>query len=424
MESVIDFYLILQGEIMSFENTLKEFSKAAEIMGLNKETIELLVNPKESLLVSLPVRMDSGEVKIFKGFRVRFNDALGPSKGGIRFHPHVDLDEVKTLAFLMTYKCAVSGLPFGGSKGGVIVNTKKLSEHELERLSRAYIRSISHIIGVDRDIPAPDMYTTPQIMAWMLDEYEHIRQKHEPGVITGKPIYLGGARGRESSTSLGGFHILLKAMKAFNITNKKVVVQGFGNVGSFAAKFLYEKGFKVLAVSDSKGGIYNESGLDIEKVLEHKKKTKHVKDFEGANNITNEELLELETDVLVLGAMENQVTQENAHRVKANLILEMANGPITPEADVILDKKQVPIIPDILANAGGVVGSYYEWVQNRTGEWWPESVFRDKLKAQMDHAFDEVFVTYETFKSKNINFRQAAYITAIEKVANAERARL
>ena len=395
--------------------------KVAGKLKLNQSEIDILTIPKSTFTFSFPVIMDDGSTKIFTGYRTQFNNARGPTKGGIRFHPEVDLEDVKTLAFLMTLKCAVVNLPFGGAKGGVVVDPKKLSKGELERLSRAFVRELYRFIGPETDIPAPDVNTNPQVMAWMLDEYEKITGKHAPGFITGKPIELGGSVVREFSTSLGGFFVLREIIKKikFNPKDAKVVVQGFGNVGLNIAKILHEQKYKIIAVSDSKTGIYNENGLDIKKVIEYKEKNKSLNGFK-AKEITNKEILELECDVLIPSALGDQITQENANKIKTKIILEMANGPITPEADVILEKKGIIVAPDILANAGGVVVSYFEWVQNSMNYYWTEDEVLKKLEEYMVAATTEVEKECKNFKG---SIRDALYILAINKILQAERLR-
>ncbi|MCD6414455.1 MAG: Glu/Leu/Phe/Val dehydrogenase [Candidatus Diapherotrites archaeon] len=409
-------------KINPFESAQKQLDEAAEVMHLKPEILEVLKHPKRLLTVNFPVRMDDGSVKVFQGYRVQHNDARGPTKGGIRFHPNVSLDEVKALATWMTWKCAVAGIPYGGAKGGVIVNPKELSEGELERLSRAFIQAIHRFIGPERDIPAPDVYTNPKIMAWMMDEYSRLVGKNTPGVITGKPLSVGGSKGRGTATSQGGVYVLNKALEKQGLKPEKtrVAVQGFGNAGSFAAIILANDGYKIVAVSDSRGGILNESGLDPEAVLKHKKETGSVTGFPGSKKITNEELLELDCDVLVPAALENQITRENASKIKAKIVLELANGPTTPEADGILHKNGTLVIPDILANSGGVTVSYFEWVQNTMGYYWSEEEVKEKLKKIMEDAFEGVYVLMEKHK---VNMRTAAYMLAVRRVADAMEAR-
>lgn len=400
----------------AFSVAKKQLEDVVKIIKLERTIHNILVEPERIIQVELPVKMDNGEEKSFKAYRVQHNSALGPTKGGIRYHPDVNLDEVKALAMWMTWKCAIAGLPYGGAKGGVTLDPKKLSKKELERLSREYIKAIKNYIGPDKDIPAPDVYTNAQVMAWMLDEYEKQTGKHCPGVITGKPIELGGSLGREEATAQGGVFVLEEAMKTFGLKEKTVAIQGMGNVGGNTAKILHKKGFKIVGVSDSKGGVYDEKGLDVKKVLEHKEKTSSVINFSGSRNISNEELLELPVAILIPAALENQITKENAENVKAKIILELANGPTTPEADKILFKKEVFVVPDVLANAGGVVVSYFEWVQNNEGYYWKLEEVNEKLKKIMTKSFNSVYETSQRYKT---DMRTAALILAVERVAQA-----
>ena len=396
--------------------------KVAEKLKLNESEIDILTIPKRTFTFSFPVIMDDGSTKIFTGYRIQFNNARGPTKGGLRFHPEVDLEDVKMLSFLMALKCAVANIPFGGAKGGVTVDPKKISKGELERVSRAYMRELYKFIGPDTDIPAPDVSTNPEIMAWMLDEYEKIIGKHAPGVITGKPVELGGSLVKDISTSLGGVFVLKEIIKEFNMKpeNTKVVVQGFGNVGMNVAKILHEQKYKVIAVSDSKTGIYDEKGLEIEKVIEHKKNNKSLKGFKSAKEITNQEILELDCDVLIPAALEDQITKENADNIKAKIVLELANHPVTAEADTTLEKKRIAVVPDILASAGGVVVSYFEWVQNSMNYYWTEEEVLKKLEKYMITATKEVEKECKNFKC---SIRDALYISAVNKVLDAERLR-
>ena len=403
-------------------NCYNMLDKVAGILKLNKSEIDLLTIPRRTFTFSFPVTMDDGTTNIFTGYRVQFNNARGPTKGGIRFHPEVDLEDMKTLAFLMTLKCAVANVPFGGAKGGVAVDPKQLSKGELERLCRTYIRELYRFIGPETDIPAPDVNTNPQIMAWMLDEYEEITGRHAPGVITGKPIELGGSLVRDISTSLGGVFVLKEIIKEMNMKpeNIRVVVDGFGNVGMNIAKILYEQKYKIIAVSDSRTEIYNEKGLEIEKVIEHKKKNKSLSGFKDAKEIGNEAILELECDVLIPAALEDQITKENVDKIKAKIILEMANHPITPEADTILEKKGIFIVPDVLANIGGVVVSYFEWVQNSMNYYWTEEEVTKKLESYMVTATKEANKGCNDFKC---SMRVVSYILAVKKILQAERLR-
>lgn len=389
---------------------------------LTESEIDVLTIPKRSFTFSFPIIMDDSSTKIFTGYRIQFNNARGPTKGGIRFHHEVDLEEVKTLAFLMTLKCAVVNIPFGGAKGGIVVDTKKLSKGELERLSRAYIREAYMFIGPEIDIPAPDVNTTPQIMAWMLDEYEKIIGKHAPGVITGKPIELGGSLVRGISTALGGVFVLKEIVKEMDMKpeNTKVVIQGFGNAGMNIADILYGEKYKIIAVSDSQTGIYNEKGLEIKRVIEHKKSKKSLKGFSGGKEITNKEILELKCDVLIPAALGNQITKENVGNIKSKMILEISNGPITPEADKTLEEKGIIVIPDILANAGGVVVSYFEWVQNSMNYYWTENEVTEKLESCMVTATKDV---EKTRKNLKCSMRDASYTIAINRVLEAEKLR-
>jgi len=400
-----------------YDSVQRQIDLAADKINLNKETREILKEPNRVLSVSFPVKMDDGSIRIYKGYRVQFNNARGPTKGGIRYHPKVNLDEVKALAAWMTLKCAVINIPYGGAKGGVTVNPKELSKSEIERLSRAYIQNIHDFIGPEKDIPAPDVYTTPEIMGWMMDEYSQIVGKKTPAVITGKPAELGGSKGRDKATARGGLYVLEEAMNAYNIKNPKIAIQGFGNAGSVMAQLLYEKGHKVVAISDSKGGVYDPEGLDITQLKKHKSEHGSVEDF--ATNISNEELLRLEVDILILAALENQLREDNAHAVKAKLILELANGPTTPEADKILKDKL--IIPDILANAGGVAVSYFEWLQNLNNESWKEDEVNAKLKECMVKAFEDVKKTADDYKA---SLREAAGILALQRIAEAVKNKL
>lgn len=401
-----------------FQNALAQLEKAAEVMNLDRDVKAVLSAPKRLLTVSIPVTMDSGEIKIFTGYRSQYNDALGPFKGGIRYHWNVTEDEVKALSFWMTMKCAVVGLPLGGGKGGIIVNPKELSEGELERLSRGYVRALYKYVGPTQDVPAPDVYTNGQIMSWMLDEYEKLVGEKAPGMITGKPLALGGSRGRDKATAQGGVFVLLEAVKkmGWDIAKTTVAIQGFGNAGAHMAELLSAAGFQIVATSDSKGGIKSDSALDVAALDAHKAKTGKVEGFAGTTTITNEELLELPVDILVPAALENQITQDNAARVKAKMIVELANGPTTPEADEILFKNGVTVVPDILANAGGVTVSYFEQVQNAANYYWADAEVEQKLALIMTQAFAEVW----TVKEKHgIDLRTAAFVSALGRVSVA-----
>ncbi|ABR30470.1 glutamate dehydrogenase [Thermosipho melanesiensis] len=405
-----------------FENFLKQIDNVAKYLSYPKYVFEILKSPLRVIEVNIPVKMDDGTIKIFKGWRSQHNNALGPTKGGIRYHPSVTKDEVMALSSWMSIKNALVAIPYGGGKGGIKVDPKSLSLSELEELSRGYIDAIYKYIGVDQDIPAPDVYTNSKIMSWMMDEYSKLVGKYVPGVITGKLKIVGGSQGRGTATARGGFFVLREALKIKGESFKglTVAVQGFGNAGSFAARFLSEAGAKIVAVSDSKGGIFNSQGLPYSSLIEHKSITGSVKDFDRAENITNEELLELDVDILIPAAVENVITQENADKVKARYILELANGPITPEADDILFEKGTFILPDVLANAGGVTVSYFEWVQNRMGYYWSEREVQQKLDEIITRAFHNV---YETMQEREVNSRIASYIVAVSRIVEAMEAR-
>ncbi len=404
-------------ELNPFAIAQEQLGQAADIMGLDPAMHELLRWPMRELHVTLPVRMDDGTTKVFHGFRVQYNDARGPTKGGIRYHPDETIDTVRALAAWMTWKCAVVDIPLGGGKGGIICNPKEMSERELERLSRAYIRQVGRIIGEETDIPAPDVYTTPQIMAWMMDEYSFIRGYNVPGVITGKPIPLGGSQGRGDATARGGMYCTREAGKVLGIDLKgaTAAVQGYGNAGQFAHILGQELlGLKVVAVSDSKGGIYNPDGLDPQAVIAHKKETGSVINFPGAKSVTNAELLELDVVVLIPAALENQITAANAGNIKARIVAELANGPTTPEADEILRKNGVYVIPDFLCNAGGVTVSYFEQVQNSYDYYWDLETVHERLDMKMTAAFHAV---HEMAQKHGVHNRMGAYVVAVSRVA-------
>jgi glutamate dehydrogenase (NAD(P)+) len=410
-------------ELNPFLIAQHQLDEAAKIMKLDPAIHELLRWPLRELHVTLPVRMDDGTIKVFQGFRVQYNDARGPTKGGIRFHPEETIDTVRALAAWMTWKCSVVDIPLGGGKGGIICNPKDMSAGELERLSRAYIRQVGKIIGEEVDVPAPDVYTTPQIMAWMMDEYSFMRGYNVPGVITGKPIALGGSQGRGDATARGGMYCTREAAQVLGINLKgaTAAVQGYGNAGQFAHSLGEELlGVKVVAVSDSKGGIYKADGLDRKALLAHKEKTGSVVNFPGSKNITNAELLELDVVVLFPSAMENQITAKNAGNIKAKIVAELANGPTTPDADDILYKNGVYVIPDFLCNAGGVTVSYFEQVQNAYDYYWDIDTVRERLDKKMTAAFHAVHKTAQDYK---VNNRMAAYIVAVSRVAEAVRLR-
>ena len=401
----------------------RQLDEAAALLKLDPAIHEFLRWPTRELHVTLPVRMDDGTTKVFHGFRVQYNDARGPCKGGIRFHPAETIDTVRALAAWMTWKTSVVDIPLGGGKGGIICNPKEMSQGELERLSRAYIRQVGRILGLEKDVPAPDVYTTPQIMAWMADEFSFMQGYNEFGVITGKPLALGGSAGRGDATARGGIYTLREAAKALNLNlrDAPAAIQGYGNAGTFAHKLGAELlGLKVVAVSDSKGGIYTSKGLDYEKVMAFKNQTGSVVGYPGTDRISNEELLELDVPVLFPSALENVITEANAPRVKAKLIAELANGPTTPEADQILHANGKYVIPDFLCNAGGVTVSYFEMVQNSYGFYWTEDLVQQRLDEKMTTAFHAV---HEMATERAIETRMAAYLVAVNRVAEAVRAR-
>ncbi|MEK7219370.1 MAG: Glu/Leu/Phe/Val dehydrogenase [Patescibacteria group bacterium] len=398
----------------AFENAMKQLESVSKIKKFDKEFFARLREPDRDIRISIPVKMDNGSIKIFEGYRVEYNNALGPYKGGIRFHPNTEVNEVKALAFWMALKCAVVGIPMGGGKGGVTVDPKKLSKKELEKLSRGWVRRLSDILGPHKDVPAPDVNTTPEIMAWMADEYGKITGDKTGAVITGKPLDKGGSEGRGTATAQGGFYVFEALKKELKLPKVcTVVIQGFGNAGSNAADIWYNAGHKVIVVSDSKGGIYNKNGLDIPKLLEYKKSTGTLSGFSGSKDITNQKLLATECDLLIPAAFENEITNTNVNKVKTKVILELANGPVTPEADEILFKKNIPVIPDILANSGGVAVSYFEWEQNLKKEHWSEKKVFEKLKKLLDDSAKKVSTNAK--KSKT-SLRMGAFILALERI--------
>ncbi len=399
-----------------YDAVLARLNNAAQIIQLAETITEVLRHPQKEVKVSLPVMMDNGKIQVFEGYRVIHSTHLGPSKGGIRYAMDVNEDEVRALAAWMTFKCAVADLPYGGAKGGIKCDPKKMSEGELERLSRVYAKAMKDIFGVNKDIPAPDMGTSAREMAWILDEYNKIMGEDLPGVITGKPVGLGGSLGREAATGRG---VMVNAMQAFaklsiNPKQATVAIQGFGNVGSHAARLISEQGVKVIAISDASGGYYNEKGIDITDALNHvSKNNKSLVGYAKATKITNEELLTLSCDALVPAALQNVITSEIAEKVKCKVIVEGANGPTLPEADSILNQKGIVVVPDILANSGGVTVSYFEWVQNRMGYYWTEEEVNEKHDQKMRVAFEKVWNNAQKYKT---SMRIAAYITALEKI--------
>jgi glutamate dehydrogenase (NADP+) len=410
-----------------FADASTRLEKALKYVSISDDASERLKYPKTSLAVSIPVRMDDGSLRIFQGYRVRYDDTRGPGKGGVRYHPNVSLDEVQSLAFWMTFKCALLNLPFGGAKGGITINPKKLSKHELERLSRGYIDAIADFIGPDIDILAPDVYTNAMIMGWMMDQYSIIQRRISPSVVTGKPIAMGGSQGRDTGTATGAFYAVNTIMPKFGAIPEKttIAVQGFGKAGAILAELLANAGYKVVAVSDSQGGVYADRGLDISSIRQYKNERKGVKAVYCQDSvcnivehqvITNEQLLALDVDILIPAALENQITEENAPDVKAKFIFEVANGPTTSGADEILEAKGIHVFPDILINAGGVTVSYFEWVQNRSGLYWTINEVNQKLKERM---VAEVEKTWSLAQELSVSQRTAAYIHALDRIGEA-----
>jgi glutamate dehydrogenase (NAD(P)+) len=410
-------------ELNPFRIAQKQLDDAAERLGLDPATHELLRWPQRELKVTLPVQMDDGRVKVLHGYRVQYNTARGPAKGGLRWHPEETIDTVRALAAWMTWKTAVVDIPLGGGKGGVTCNPKEMSEREKQRLARAYIRGVGRMLGASRDVPAPDVYTTPQIMAWMMDEYETLVGEHHPGVITGKPVCIGGSEGRVDATARGGIYVTREAARTLGIDlqGKTMAIQGFGNAGQYAALLGHEiLGLNLVAASDSKGGIYSEKGLDPREVVDFKLKTGSLQGFPKAEAITNEELLQLKVTVLFPAALENVITAANAGKLRCTIACELANGPTTPEADEILHQNSVFILPDFLANAGGVTVSYFEQVQNTYNFYWPVEEVHKRLDEKMTCAFLGV---YHMCQKERVNMRQAAYLVAVARVAEACRLR-
>jgi len=402
----------------TFANAQRQFDIAADLLNLEPGLRKILRVPQRELTVNFPVKMDDGRIEIFTGYRIQHNITRGPAKGGIRYHPDLDIDEVRALAMWMTWKCATVNIPYGGAKGAVVVDPKQLSLSELERLTRRYTSEISLLIGPDKDIPAPDVGTTPQVMAWIMDTFSLHSGHTVPAVVTGKPINIGGSQGRNESTARGLVYILREASRtlSFDLTGAKVVIQGFGNAGGVSARLLDELGATVVAVSDSRGGIYNRDGLPISDVLAHKARAGSVVDFAQADRVTNDELLELPCDILIPAALENQITARNADKIKARIIGEVANGPTTPAADDILYDRGVFVIPDILANAGGVTVSYFEWVQGLQEFFWSEREVNAQLERIMVGAFQNVLRAAQEHKA---HMRTAAYLLAVDRVARS-----
>lgn len=399
-----------------FESAQKQLREVQAILKLDENIFTQLLHPKRVIEFSLPIKMDDGSVKVFTGFRSQYNDARGPFKGGIRFHPGVTQDEVKALSAWMTWKTAVVKIPLGGGKGGVIVDPKTLSDRELESLSRAYARALAPFVGPEIDVPAPDVSTDPRIMAWMLDEYEQIVGKKQPGVITGKPLSLGGSLVRDYATAQGAFYVIDELSKKYHLKDTRVAIQGFGNGGSFLAKILSQSGYRVVAIADSKSTIYRESGLDVDELILHKQTTGTLKNCVGCESMSSAAVLSVPTDILVPAALENAIHDGNKEEIKAKYIVELANGPVTPEADKWLFEKGISVIPDILANAGGVTVSYYEQVQNAANYYWEEPEILSLLEKTMRTAFRRVVEEKEKY---NTSYRMGAYALAIERVAEA-----
>jgi len=409
----------------TYEIAKKSLKNAIEELDLSTEVYERLKDCDRVLEATLPVKMDDGSLHIFKGYRAQHNNVLGPYKGGVRFHPEVDLDEAKALSIWMTIKCAVARIPFGGGKGAVACEPLQMSPQELERLSRQYIRSMAPILGARMDIPAPDINTNAQVMTWMVDEYCQLKGCGEPGMITGKPLVLGGSAGRETATGQGVMFAVREAAKALNfpLKNATLAVQGYGNVGSSAARFLVKEGCKLVAVADVFGGVYDEDGLDAEELYRYCRQTGTVKDYpESKGSITTEELFALDCDIIVPAALENQITAEVASKIKARLIGEGANGPTTPEADEVLKEKGVFVVPDILANSGGVTTSYFEWVQNNYAYYWTAEEVSRRLELKMVEAFSHVYEYMQNF-NKEITMREAAFMYAVQRLAEAMKLR-
>lgn len=404
-----------------FLSTQTVIKEALDKLGYSNDLFELLKEPIRMLTVRIPVKMDDGSVKVFTAFRSQHNDAVGPTKGGVRFHPEVNEEEVKALSTWMTLKCGIANLPYGGGKGGIICDPRNMTFGELERLSRGYVRAISQIVGPTKDIPAPDVYTNSQIMAWMMDEYSRLREYDSPGFITGKPIVLGGSHGRETATARGVAICIKEAVKkkGINLQDARIVIQGFGNAGSFLAKFMHDAGAKVIGISDAHGALYDPAGLDINYLLDRRDSFGTVTNL-FTDVLTNQELLEKECDILVPAAVSNQITAQNAHNIKAPIVVEAANGPTTLEATKILDEREILLVPDILASAGGVTVSYFEWVQNNQGYYWSEKEVAEKLRKVMVNSFENI---YQTSQDYQVNMRLAAYMVGITKSAEASRFR-
>jgi glutamate dehydrogenase (NAD(P)+) len=409
----------LSEKINPFEVALTQLEEASKILNLEKGMLEILSNPKRILTVSIPTRMDDGSIKVFTGYRSQHNDARGPHKGGIRYHPDVTLDEVKALSMWMTWKCAIANIPYGGGKGGIICNPKQMSENELERMTRRFAYLIADVIGPYRDIPAPDVYTGGKEMAWIMDTYSALKGNYvQPEVITGKPIAIGGSLGRNEATGRGLAYTVREAAKKMEIDMKQAtfVVQGFGNAGQFSSKLVEEQGAKMIAASDSQGSIIKTDGISVDALMKFKRETGSIVGFEDAKPITNDELLETECTILIPAALENQITKNNADKIKTQIIAEAANGPTTPEADEILFKKDILVIPDVLANGGGVTVSYFEWLQNLRRDYWTEEEVNKRLDINITKSFYDVYDTHTKYK---VDMRKAATLLAVKRVVEA-----
>ena len=410
-----------------FADAIKRLDTASAYAQIDEEALEKLKHPKAILQVSIPLRMDDGSLRIFEGYRVRHDDTRGPTKGGIRYHPNVHLDEVKALAFWMTLKCAVVDIPYGGAKGGVTVNPKELSRLELERLSRGFIRQTADFIGPDTDIPAPDVYTNSMVMGWMMDEYSKIQRRHTPAVITGKPVELGGSLGRDDATGRGAFYCIkeLEKRRGWKPADVRVAVQGFGNAGQSVARLLFDNGYRVVAVSDSQGGIFRPGGFDVPSLVRFKNESRKIEavychgsvcELVDAQRITNEELLALDVDLLIPAALENQITAANVERVKAPVIVEVANGPTSTAADKILADRRALVVPDVLANAGGVTVSYFEWTQNKQGFYWTREEVHERLAKIITRQFNLI---HDLMNEQGIDMRTAAYVLGLNRIGSA-----
>lgn len=407
-----------ESELEEFQTVLKG---AIDLLRYPSEVYELLKEPVRLLTVRFPVQMDDGSTKIFTAYRAQHNDAVGPTKGGIRFHPDVTADEVMALSGWMSLKCGITDLPYGGGKGGVVCDPRSMSVSELQRVSRGYVRAISQIVGPTKDIPAPDVYTNSQVMAWMMDEYSRIKEFDSPGFITGKPIVLGGSQGRETATSRGIFYVLqlLCELKQLPLHDMRIIIQGFGNVGSYLAQYLYNCGAKIVGVSDVLGGIYDENGLDIPYLMDNRDSFGTVTNL-FSSTISNQELLEKECDILIPAALSGQITGKNADKLNCKFVVEAANGPTTVEGAKILKERNIPVVPDVLANSDGVIVSYFEWVQNNEGYYWDEALVDQRLKEKMTASFKKV---YETADAYHVDLRTAAYMVGVRKMAEASQLR-